>query len=231
MLFHGNSANKSVKLLYAESTSLFSKIIRQNLAPSTYNLLDLGSHKGEFLEDLVGELNEYTFHTIAVDVNELDLRDNIADTKINASLTDLSVKDKSIDITLARYSIAWNSLEKQKEIIKEIGRVTTKLAIIQHQGADTVNPKQLQDASKQLFAGKIASLEREEFYFSSAEEIEAWFKESGLTFERIQHRKINSLSAIYIEKYQLTGVDADQVKNILSNSDYLFQTAWVIKFS
>ena len=75
-LFHGKSAKKPVKLIYAESADLFAGLITNRLEKGEYSLLDLGSHKGEFLEDLKSRLNGYSFETVAVDVNESDLKEN-----------------------------------------------------------------------------------------------------------------------------------------------------------
>lgn len=229
-LFHGVSSNSTTKLLYSESASLFAKILRSNLSVGSYTLLDMGSHRGELLEDLVSELNGYDLNTIAVDLNEEDLATNGAQTKIKSDLAHLPIENKSVDIDVARYVMAWNSIAKQKEIIKEIARVTKRIAIIQHQGADQNNPKALQNASKKLFDGSILSLEREEFYFSSSDEIETIFKDLDLNFEKIQSRRIDNLSDVYIEKYQIPQSDATKVKEILSGSDYIIQTTWVIKF-
>ena len=115
--------------MYKESASLFSSLIRDYLPHGNYEMADLGSHRGGFLKDLTELLPEYKFHTTAVDVNEDDLKVNIADQKIHSDLSSLPIEDKSIDITLARYVIAWNALEQQKEILKEISRITKKLRL------------------------------------------------------------------------------------------------------
>lgn len=219
-----------MKLIYAESADLFAGLITNRLEKGEYSLLDLGSHKGEFLEDLKSRLNGYSFETVAVDVNESDLKENQADKKIVADLTQIPIDDKSIDLTIARYAIAWNGIENQKRIIKEIGRVTKRMAVIQQQGSDPAHPCDLQAAANELFNGKIPELKRDCFYFSSADEIEGWFRESGLAFERIQHRKVDNISELYIEKYKLEGDAAQEVRNILTEADYLWQTAWVITF-
>lgn len=229
-LFRGKSATKPAKLIYAESAVLFADAIKSHLPVEAYTLLDLGSHKGEFLEDLVEKLRDYSFDAIAVDVNEADLKDNPAETKIAADLITIPLGDKSVDITIARYAIAWNNAENQKRIIKEIGRLTRTIAIIQHQGSDPEHPHNPQTAARELFRGKIPELKREEFYFSSATEVEAWFTEFGFKFERIQHRRVEDISELYIEKYRLEGDNAEAVRNILAGADYLWQTAWVVTF-
>ncbi|HAO64574.1 TPA: hypothetical protein DCQ44_01175, partial [Candidatus Taylorbacteria bacterium] len=104
-LFHGISHHSTTNLLYKESAALFAKIVRENLSLGTYTLLDMGSHKGELLQDLVSELNGYTLHTIAIDLNEEDLMENSAQRKIKADLGQIPIEDKSVDIDVARYVI------------------------------------------------------------------------------------------------------------------------------
>jgi ubiquinone/menaquinone biosynthesis C-methylase UbiE len=229
-IFHGEVTLEAVRLVYKESASLFSSLIRECLPQGNYEMADLGSHKGGFLKDLTELLPEYKFHTIAVDVNEDDLKVNIADQKIQSSLLQLSIENKSIDVTLARYVIAWNTLEQQKEILKEISRITKRIAIIQHQGANSNNPTELQNASIELFNGVVPLLKRENFFFSTSAQLEEYMRELNIKFKNVQHQNVKGLSDILIEKYKLSENDIQKVKQILKNSDYVDQTTWVLEF-
>lgn len=150
-IFHGEATSEVARLVYKESTPLFSKAISQNLEPGEYILADLGSHKGEFLQDLKANLTQYKFKTIAVDVNKDNLESNDADHKIISNIAEIDLADKSVDITIVRYALAWNSIEDQKKILREIERITRHIAVIQHQGANSEQPLGLQKASKELF--------------------------------------------------------------------------------
>lgn len=229
-IFHGAATSKTAQLVYGESKELFSQVIRENLMSGIYTLADLGSHRGEFLEDFIGALPEYKFKTIAVDVNIDDLNKNHADQIVVSELFKLELPDKSVDISFARYALAWNDIDHQKDILREIKRVTKKIAIIQHQGASDDNPSLLQNASMKLFGGEIPELNREEFFFSTASQLENIMEELDLDFKKVQDRKVSGLSDIFIEKYDLSRSDSRRVKEILRDSDYIQQLTWVIKF-
>ncbi len=227
-IFHGKAISEAGYLMYADSARLFSNLIKKHLVVGSYNLADLGSHKGEFLQDTVNFLPEYKFKTTAIDVNTDDLKKNIADVKIESDLAHTPLQDKTIDVTLSRYVLAWNSLEKQKEIIKEISRITKRIAIIQHQGADILEPEVLQVSSANLFSGVIPVLKRDNFFFSTSEQLEQYMREFNIKFEKVQDKKVNGLSSLLIEKYNLEGEESKKVKEILANSDYVFQTTWIL---
>ncbi len=229
-IFHGEAASEAAYLIYKESPALFSELIRNNVEPGTYSLTDLGSHKGEFLQDLVGLLPEYSFKTVAVDINQSSLESNNADYRVASNLSRLALADKSTDITIARYALAWNSIEDQKTILSEIKRVTRRIAIIQHQGANSTSPQGLQTASKKLFSGTIPELKRADFFFSTIEDIEGFMKDLEISFERIQNRDVAGLSNIFIEKYHLSEEEAVKVREILQGNDYINQSAWILKF-
>jgi ubiquinone/menaquinone biosynthesis C-methylase UbiE len=184
---------------------------------------------GDFLKDLIALLPEYTFKTIAIDVNADDLEKNKADQKIVSNLTKIEVPDRSVDIVICRYTLAWNNLETQREILREIKRISKGLVVIQHQGANSLNPEVLQKASKELFSGVIPQLKRDAFFFSTAEQLEVFMKELEITFERIQDKTVNGLSGLFIDKYGLSDTEADEVKRILKDSDYLTLSSWVLK--
>jgi len=55
-------------------------------------------------------------------------------------------------------------------------------------------------------------------------------KELDISFERIQERDVPGLSNLFIEKYNLSEVDAHNTQAILSGADYVTQAAWILKF-
>ncbi len=230
-MFHGEAVSNAAYSMYAESAPLFADVVRKYIQPGiSYSLADLGSHKGAFLRDLLNILPEYEFHSIAVDVNEDDLLDNSADIKIKSDLGHIDIPEKSIDVVVCRYVLAWNNLESQHQIIAEMKRIGRTIGIIQHQGAESQDPDPLQSASKKLFGGAIPQLQRSEFFFSTPNQIEDFFKEQGIEFECIQNRKVLGLSELLIEKYKLSDTDAQQVSEILKDADYVNQTTWILKF-
>ncbi len=229
-LFHGFSGNQTIKLVYGESSELFAKIIQKEFIKGIYSLLDIGSHKGEFLQDLLENLGEYNFDTTAVEINDFDLSQNIAKNKVLSDVKKIPLDDKNFDITVSRYVLAWNSLENQKKIISEIKRLTKGVAIIQHQGADKDNPEELQKSSSELFSGIVKPLRREEFYFSTESEIENILKEEDVKYEIIQSRKVEGLAELLIEKYSLSDDEAEKTKEILKNSNYIVQSTFVLDF-
>lgn len=229
-LFHGLSGNKTIKLVYGESADLFSKIITNTFKRGQYSLLDLGSHRGEFLDDVIKKLPEFTFSTTAIDINEEDIKINSAQNKITGAITNLPFDDKSFDITLARYCLAWNNVDDQIKILNEIKRVTKDIAIIQHQGADKNNPVPLQKASKALFSGSVDLLKRDDFYFSTTNEIKQWLDNTGIKYEVVQERKVEGLSGLLIEKYSLDESNKKITKDILQDCDYILQSTFVLDF-
>lgn len=233
VMFRGENSSRAAELVYSESVKLFSDAIIATLPEGRYSIADLGSSKGEFFKNLLNSetLTNFTFDTIAVDVNEDDISANSAESRIVSDLQSLSLADKSVDIILARYALAWNNLEGQRKILEEIKRVTKGIAIIQHQGANSENPEGLQDASLQLFSGIIPTLKRDAFYFSSAEQLEEIMKELNISFERIQNRDVDGLSSIFIDKYDLSEEDAQTTVDCLKGSDYVTQTAWILRFN
>jgi ubiquinone/menaquinone biosynthesis C-methylase UbiE len=230
-LFHGISNNKTIKLVYGESANLFSDVIKKEYKNNKkYNLLDLGSHKGEFLQDLLTKLPEYDFNTTAVEFNNFDLEQNIADNKILSDVKKIPTEDKKFDITISRYVLAWNSLDNQRKIISEMKRLTKGIVILQHQGADNDNPEELQNSSRELFSGVVPTLKRDEFYFSTEKELENILKEDNIKYKIIQDRKIEGLAELLIEKYSLSEEDSIKVKNILEDSNYIVQSTFILDF-
>lgn len=232
-MFRGESISSAAFSIYSESAPLFAGVITkymQTIGGGEHFIADLGSHKGAFLQDLLSRFPQYKFHSIAIDVNGDDLSENPAEIKINSDLTNINLPDKSVDIVVCRYVLAWNDLESQNKIISEIKRVGRGIGIIQHQGAESENPGPLQNASKDLFSGVVSKLKRENFFFSTPDQIENLLLSQGVEFECIQDRKVPGLSELLIEKYELSGEDAENVKRILRDSDYVNQTTWILKF-
>jgi hypothetical protein len=232
-LFVGHSSSKPTELLYKESSSLFAELIksREFVPEKEYVLADLGSHRGDFLKEVLSLMPEYHFKTLAIDINADDLEQNIADEKMVSDLNVLKLENKSIDITFARYVLAWNNLEKQKEILLEIKRITKGLAIIQHQGAKESGGEILQAASKVLFSGAVPELKREDFFFSTVSQIEEALNKLDISYEKVQDRNVEGLSALLIEKYSLSEDNANLVKDILKECDYVTQVCWVLTFN
>jgi SAM-dependent methyltransferase len=229
-LFKGEGKSLATHELYAESADLFAGIIKKYLQPEEKcTLTDVGSYQGEFLGDVLNKLPEYTFSTVAIEMNENALAHNNADNKIVAGAEKLPIKDASADIVLCRYVLQWNDTEKQKEIIKEIARSVNKIAIIQHAGADDINPDEWRSRMTDVFDGEeIPQLKRGGMFFSSAQELEQWMIDDGIKFERVQERVIQNLSDVFIEKYNLPENEAKVMKNILGDKDHIHQVTWVI---
>jgi hypothetical protein len=157
----------------------------------------------------------------------LDL--NVADEKVLSDLVNVPLKNKDFDITLSRYVLAWNSLDNQRKIIENIKEMTRGVAIVQHQGSKN-DSDLLKQASKKLFSGLVEDLTRDEFYFSSAKEIENILNELGIKYEIVQDRTIEGLSDVFIKKYSLDENDEKTTKDILKDSDYIQQTTFVLDF-
>lgn len=136
-IFSAENASEVIREVYGRSVEIFARQIRENLPSGGYSLVDLGSHKGDFISELKSCVNEYNFSVIAVDVNEDDLSANPSDRKIVSDLRRIDIEDKSVDVSVMRYALAWNTLEKQREVLSEVKRITKKLAVVQHQGADS----------------------------------------------------------------------------------------------
>lgn len=229
-IFHGKMESRATELFYGESAELFADIISRYLSPGEYSLVDLGGHKGELLTDVLGRLPDYSFHSTIIDrVGGLDSGVNAE--KIVTDITHvLPIESRSVDVVLLRYVLAWNNLNSQKTILKEVNRITKRIAIIQHQGADSHNPQVLKNAQMRLFSGEIPELNRStDFLWTDPRSLELFMAESGIKFSVIQDRRIDGLSTLFIEKYGLTGVKAETVRRILQDCDYVMQTTWIIE--
>ncbi len=233
VVFRGEGRFLANKELYAESAENFANVIKEKLPvrEEPYVLADLGGHKGELLGNILEKLPEYDFKTIAVDLNEDALAQNVtAVEKVVASLDKLPLSDKSVDVVMARYVLPWNSQEVQKNILKEIIRVAKQFAIIEHAGAPSDDAEAWRQNLNKLFNNeKVTELNgRHTQFFSSRGEIEDWMTEAGVHFERITERKVDNLSDVFIEKWGMGSAKINAVKNILGDKDYIMQTRWVI---
>jgi hypothetical protein len=106
-LFSGKSEIEPSKLLYSESADLFSNIIKNEFKPGKYNLADLGGHKGEFLFELLKKLPDYSINSIIIDTVE-GLENDFKIEKRISDIVNTGLSDKSIDILIVRYVLAWN---------------------------------------------------------------------------------------------------------------------------
>ena len=234
-VFSGLIEKPAIKELYSESATFFAEIIRSRLSPRDipYEMLDVGSFKGDLVREVVRNLGgNYKVHTIGIDINENALAENSAvERKVVADVASMPFGDHSFDFSEARYVMPWNELEKQKEILREISRVSKRFAIIQHAGADNTDTVSWQTAIHGLLNGGVDKLKRQICYFASADEIENFMRDLGLTFNRVQNRRVENVSQVFIEKYKLNNEEATQAVSILSDKDYIYQTTWVIEGS
>ena len=228
-VFHGESQSDAVKSFYKDSVPLFTKIIKNNLKPNKYALIDIGGHKGEFLSELLTELPEYKFESTIIDKVE-GLEDGLNVKKLVEDVVNNSLPDKCADLVIMRYVLPWDVYDNQKRILNEIKRLCKNIAIIQHQGAPSNNPKPLQNAAKELWGGAVPTLKREHGLFTESSKIEEWMNELGMKFEKIEEKYIETLSELFIEKFGLDGTEAQKTKDILKGCDGISITTWVIMF-
>lgn len=231
-VFSGRTNLEATAILYSQSSKLFSKIISERLSVGQkYHLADFGSFKGELLNNTILELSGqgYDFHTYAIDRIGKVLLENPANTKIQSDLTKVPLGDKSIDIAMARYILVWNSLDDQLKILKEMTRTARQFAIVQHGGADNVEPREWRRRIDYLMTGKdVPELKREGSYFSSRDELEQLMKQNGIGFIRLDELKVAPLSDIFIERYKLDSKSAQKTREILADKDYTIRTTWLI---
>jgi ubiquinone/menaquinone biosynthesis C-methylase UbiE len=229
-IFSGKVESEAVKKTYGESVQYFSELIKNQLAPGNYGIADVGSFKGEFLNNLINKLPEYKFNVVAIDRDEKALLDNEnTDKKIVANLDRLPLQDKSVDVAIARYILVWNIFDKQEKIIKEISRVIKNFAIIQHSGSAEDNSDEWRKRISKLFDGQeIPKLKRETHFFPSSKEIEDMMDKENILYEKKQNRKIDDIAVVLKEKYGLTKDEYQRAKTIMGDMNYLIQSTWMI---
>ncbi|OHA83334.1 MAG: hypothetical protein A2937_00635 [Candidatus Yonathbacteria bacterium RIFCSPLOWO2_01_FULL_47_33b] len=234
-VFEGEMGLPVIEKIYGESAEFFAGEIKRLLPPRleayTMSVLDVGSHRGEFLKDLLTEFgDDYKFDVTAIDANETALKDNLAaKMKVVGNVAQLPFQDNAFDITVMRYVLPWNKKEDQKEILSEVNRVSNKYAIVQHSGAPRENSSEWQSEFHKLFLGHAPKLQRETAYFSSPTEIETWMDEKGINYQTIQDRVVPDISELFIAKYELSPEDAARVNEILADKDFVEQVAWVFE--
>lgn len=224
-MFHGHAKSVASKLIYSESAKLFADIIKNNFKPGSYTLIDLGGHKGEFLSDLLNFLPGYNFESTIIDM-ENDIYTSLKSKKIISDIINSGLSDKSADIIILRYVLAWNSLEKQKEILKEVSRICKGICMIQHQGSKNNDSLLFQSE----FGEIIPKMKGSEGVFTDPNTVEKCMSDLGVHFYKLQERRVDGLSDIAIEKYSLARPEAQKIKELLKGRDYVIQTTWVLEF-
>ncbi len=230
-VFSGGSQSETNKQLYGESAKFFADAIKERLEKDrSYTLIDVGAFQGELLTNILNHLPEHNFTTIAVDINEEALSNNIvAHHKIFAEAESLPFETNSINLAIIRYVLQWNPPEKQKLILQELSRVVNKFTVIEHAGADVVDTGLWRERMDNLLSGKdIPKIKRHGHFFSSRDEIETWMSEAGINFERLKDRVIADGADIFIERYSLDAGEAGKAKEILGEKNYFRQTGWVV---
>ena len=230
-VFAGYYKSETNKEMYAETAKFFADKIRDRLPvrENPYTIADIGAFQGELLGNIISLLPEYKFKTTAIDINADALLNNKANQKTNADVNNIPLPDQSVDIAIMRYVLQFNSIQKQREIIREIARIIKSFALIEHVGADIEETEEWRDRMDKLFRGQdVPKLLRTGYFFSSRAEIEAWFKQGNINFERLKDKKINNAMDVYIERYDLDKGEAEKAINIMGDKNYFRQTDWVI---
>lgn len=231
-VFSGEYIYPATKEMYAETAEFFASEIKKRLPEreEPYVLVDVGAFQGELLAELLKKMPGYKFQTTALDINEVALKKNqVAGQEVVADAEKMPFADKSVDVVIVRCVLQWNSAEKQKRILKEIARVVKKFALVEHIGADVVDTNNWRAKMDDLLDGEeVLKMKRGEHFFSSADEVEEWLKQSGVVFERLKDRKINDGAGVYIERFGLNSAEAEKTCKILADKNYFLQTDWII---
>lgn len=104
-VFAGRGTTTAVYKTYAQSAPFIAFLLRQRLPVRTepYIVADIGSYKGELWQEIARLLPEYTFYTIAIDINEAALAENPSDEKIATNLTHVPLPDRcAVALSAAR---------------------------------------------------------------------------------------------------------------------------------
>lgn len=230
VVFAGKGKSSASQRIYAESAELFAALIADSLSPERgpHVLADIGSFKGELMDEILERLRGHAFHTVAVDINRQALDENRADRKIVADVADTLLEDKAIDVAICRYVLQWNPPDKQRQILRELDRITKRAVILQHFGCDDRDLAHRARVDEVLSGLHIPKLLRKDYYLSSAREIEAWLTQAGLPFIRQSHVKVENLSDSFIDRYNLGRIEARKLKDILGAYDYIILTTWTL---
>jgi ubiquinone/menaquinone biosynthesis C-methylase UbiE len=228
-VFNGQGESAASRLMYNESTKLFSELIRQRLTSCSYSIADFGSFKGEFLSSLLAELKEYSFQSTGIDINASALAENTTvDRRIASDVASTPLQANSMDVSICRYVLMWNTFDKQKKILDELVRTTRSIVIVQNACADNVNTDVWRHNFSKLFDGQMSKLNREDYFFASRQEIETYLTEQGVRFERVQERRVENILDIFKERFGLDNAEYETGKKLLGNMNYLIQNSWVI---
>jgi len=215
--------------MYRQSPEFFADIIRKNLKPDKeYKIADLGCYGGELLQNIINLLPKYEFKTIGIDRKENLEKNKMTKNKIAADLEQVPLEDKSVDVAIMRYVLQWNAKEKQEKILTEVARIIKKFAVIQHVGADNINPDLWRQKVDRLLGGEISKLKRVGYYYSSRDEIEDWMQKHNISFEKIQDRKIEDFHRVFSERWNFTNKEDKLAKQILGDKNFVIQTSWLI---
>lgn len=228
--FRGNAESVASREVYGESAKLFSDILRSKLPEGDYSLVDLGSFKGELLGEVLKNLPNHHFSTIAVDYNMDALKENsVANSKVQAELINIPMQPKSVDVAMMRYALQWNSSENQKLILSEINKIVKKFAIIQHAGSDDSDPQGWRSKGERIFNDpSLPELKRAGMHFSSPAEIEEMMNDLEIKFEKVDEKRIENLSDIYCQKYKLDDKKCERVKELFDAKDFVVRTTWIM---
>ena len=231
-VFAGSFRFEATRQMYAETADLFANQIRKRFPDKsqTYVFADIGSFQGELTKEILEKLPDYHFTIIAIDNNEEALKKNgTAGKTILADAGKLPLETKSVDIAIMRYVLQWNPKEKQKQMLKELLRITKGCILIEHVGSAIEEPEKWRQQFDHLYDGSvIAKMKRSNYFFSSRDEIEVWMRELGMTFERINDRVIENGTDVYIERYALTDDESAQMRDLLGENNFFRQTDWVV---
>ncbi len=228
--FAGQGTSEATRQTYTESAPLFARLLREHFSQDETPriLADFGSHKGEFLSELLNQLPDLAFTPVAIDANKHALRTNRTERQVVANVEHLPVADKSFEVSICRYVLQWNLPDTQRRILKEIARTTKRMAIIQHAGSQQGDIRHRSCLHALMSGSVVASMQRRGYHFSSSDEIERWMQRTKTRFTRVEHRIIRNVSDVYIERYALNKEDAEKVKHVLNDHDYFVQTTWIL---
>ena len=166
-VFSGEATTRASQEAYNETPLVFSEEIKKRLSPDKeYIIADIGSFKGELMDKLLELVPGYKFRTIAVDINQDALNNNVLQEKIVSSADSLPFENGSIDIEISRFLLQWNYWERQKQIVREIVRTVKEFALIEHGGADNNDTDNWREKMDMLFEGvEVPKLKRGEHFF------------------------------------------------------------------
>lgn len=230
-LFRGNCSLRANKLLYSESASLISSVIRRKLPNKEprYIFADFGSNKGDLLHSVLQHLPDYHFQTMAIDIPENLIGNTNADVMVAADISEyIPMADNTADIGMMRYVLSWNDPGKQSAILNEITRVTKGFIVLQHGGADDNDPDAWRKNMDATLNGSIPKIKRAGHFFASRKEIENWMRTNHIEFKCILNRRIEKVSDVFIERTPLDAEESLALRNILDDKDYIIQTTWII---